>query len=153
MINAAEDSIYGWSQDTAFAYQSLRWLTDYVIPNTFIFVTGDNGVFDPLGYVYTKSLSKRPQPSSNSNVIEIPITNQPIGSRYRLTWYDSETGYPLTTNAILYTIVQLNAVGDKVVSFNFPSSIRDLQYQTINNVFGDVVFSLVLDNLPSDSQQ
>lgn len=88
-----------------------------------------------------------------SNVIEIPITNQPIGSRYRLTWYDSETGYPFTTNAILYTIVQLNAVGDKVVSFNFPSSIRDLQYQTINNVFGDVVFSLVLDNLPSDSQQ
>ena len=28
MINATEDTIYGWCQDTAFAYQSLRWLTD-----------------------------------------------------------------------------------------------------------------------------
>ena len=156
MINASEDSIYGWSQDTAFAYQSLRWLTDYVHVESTDW--GDrlrfvkNGVFDPSGYVYTLCSSKRPQPSSNSNTIEIPITNQPVGSRYRLTWYNSKTGYAYSTGAIYYANVHLNGNGDKVVSFNFPSFIRNIQQQTITNTFGDVVFSLILDNLPFDSE-
>lgn len=149
MINATEDTIYGWSQDTAFAYQSLRWLTDYVIPygmpHPYHFM--DNGVFDPIGYVYTLNLSKRPQPSSNSNTIEIPITNQPVGSKYLVIWYNSETGYAY--NKIPFATVIINAEGDKVVSFNFPSFIRDLQHQTITNTFGDVVFSLFLSNLPN----
>lgn len=32
----------------------------------------------------------------------------------------------------------------KCISFKFPSYIRDLQLQTINNTFGDAVFLLVL---------
>lgn len=150
MINSAEDTIYGWSQDTAFAYQSLRWLTDYVHfpPETFAyhFIT-ENGVFDPYGYVYTLNLSK-PQPSSNSNIIEIPITNQPVNSRYRVTWYNSETGLPYS-GVNTYSTVQLNGDGDKIVSISFPSFIRNLQQQTINNTFGDAVFSLILDNPPT----
>lgn len=156
MINVAEDTIYGWSQDTAFAYQSLRWLTDYVYPPghqmAYHFVT-ENGVFDPDGYVYTLNLSKRPHPSSNSNIIEIPITNQPVGSRYRITWYDAETGYVYSTGAISYVYVNLNGDGDKVVTISFPPFIRNLQQQTINNTFGDAVFSLILDNLPSNIEK
>lgn len=148
MINANEDTIYGWSQDTAFAYQSLRWLTDYVIPSgqhhEYHFVIGEGSVFDPLGYVYTLNPSERPQPSSNSNAIEIPITNQPIGSIYSVKWYNSETGSCFNTGT--FTSVHLNANGEKVVSFSFPSFIRDLQNHTINNTFGDAVFSLILSN-------
>lgn len=148
MINSAEDTIYGWSQDTAFAYQSLRWLTDYVYPMShpkkYHFI--DDGVFDPLGYVYTLSTSKRPQPSANSNIIEIPITNRPVGSRYRVKWYNSETGLVYPSLVVTYASVHLNGDGDKVVSFSFPSFIRDLQQQTITNTFGDAVFSLILDN-------
>ena len=155
MINALEDTIYGWSQDTAFAYQSLRWLTDYVIPygqeHGYHFVI-ENGVFDPLGYVYTLCSSKRPLPSANSNIIEIPITNQPVGSRYRVKWYDSETGLVNPSIAVTYANVYLNGNGDKVVSFSFPSIIRNLQQQTITNTFGDAVFSLILDNLPANPE-
>lgn len=153
MINADEDTIYGWSQDTALAYQSLRWLTDSVrlhsdtTGGAFHFVNG--GVFDPLGYVYSLNPTKRPQPSSNSNAIEIPITNQPIGSIYSVKWYNSETGSCFNTGT--FTSVHLNANGEKVVSFSFPSFIRDLQNHTINNTFGDAVFSLILsNNSPSD---
>lgn len=154
MTNSSQDTIYGWSQDTAFAYQSMLWLTD----SAHVEITQwgpalffkKNGVFDSLGYVYTLNPAKRPAPSSNSNIIEIPITNQPVGSRYRVTWYNSETGLAYSTGVITYANVQLNGAGNKVVSFTFPSFIRNLQQQTINNTFGDAVFSLVLDNLPSD---
>ena len=144
MINAAEDTIYGWSQDTAFAYQSLRRLTDDVYPpNSPIypnhFITGS--VFDPLGYVYTLDISKRPQPSSNSNTIEIPITNQNVGIYYSVTWYNSETGLKYTGPGMSSTAcVHINGDGRKVISFDFPSYIRDLQNHTVNNTFGDAVF-------------
>lgn len=153
MINAAQDTIYGWSQDTAFAYQSLRWLTDgaYVeqtIWGPIIFFDPDM-VYDPDGYVYTLDPVKRPNPSSNSNAITLPITNQPVGSRYAVTWYDSETGHVLNPGVINYTSVYLDAQGNKKLTFQFPSSIRNLQQNTINNTFGDAVFSLILDNIPS----
>ena len=144
MINATEDTIYGWSQDTAFAYQSLRRLTDDVYPpNSPVypnhFITGS--VFDTLGYVYTLDLSKRPQPSSNSNIIEIPLENQNIGVYYTVKWYNSETGLPYNVYNSPATVL-INGAGRKVVSFEFPSFIRDLQNQTINNTFGDAVFVL-----------
>ena len=154
MINSAEDTIYGWSQDTAFAYQSLRWLTDYTYPSShpkkYHFI--DDGVFDPLGYVYTLCTSKRPQPSANSNIIEIPITHQPIGTRYKITWYNSETGFAYPSGVVTYANVHVNGDGDKVVSFSFPSFIRNIQQQTITNTFGDAVFSLILDNIPTNSE-
>ena len=137
MINATEDTIYGWSQDTAFAYQSLRWLTDNVSNHHFIV----GSVFDPLGYVYTLDISKRPQPSSNSNTIEIPITNQNVGIYYSVTWYNSETGLKYTGPGMSSTAcVHINGDGRKVISFDFPSYIRDLQNHTVNNTFGDAVF-------------
>ena len=146
MVNSTEDTIYGWCQDTAFAYQSLRWLTDgthWVSTNWGPVLQFDkNVVFDPAGYVYTLSLVKRPSPSSNSNAIAIPITNQRVGCRYRVTWYNAETGCAYNWSS--YTYVQLDFNGDKYIPIQFPSQIRDLQQETINNTFGDVVFSLIL---------
>ena len=145
MINSEEDTIYGWCQDTAFAYQSLRWLTDgtqWVPTSTDTILQFDrNNVYDPAGYVYTLSLAKRPAPSSNTNAIAIPITNQRVGSRYILTWYDAETGNAYNWNS--YTYVQQDVNGSKFIPIQFPSQIRDLQLGTINNTFGDVVFSLI----------
>lgn len=152
MSNAAEDTIMGWSQDTAFAYQSLRWLTDSV---RIQYDTLDNGhireliyfvdsvpPLDPNGYIYTLDQLKRPAPSSNSNVITLPITNQPVGTTYKLRWYDSETG--LSNNVIITGFtVQQDSQGNKSISFPFPSYIRDLSQHTINNTFGDAVFVLL----------
>ena len=144
MINATEDTIYGWCQDTAFAYQSLRWLTDSVQtdshkPHYMHFI--DSVVFDTLGYVYKLTIDKRPDPSCNSNIITIPIILQSVGNEYMITWYNTETGlaYPFYSNATVYS-----SGGNKYISFNFPSSIRDVNNHTINNTFGDVVFSMVL---------
>ncbi len=145
MKNAAEDTIYGWSQDTAFCYQSLRWLTDsvYMLGDT----TGlawhfkDNAVFDLWGYVYTMNSNKRPQPSSNSNIITIPIDNQPFNTRYVVHWYDSETGLPLSLPSDeVYVHQYLDGV--RGIRITFPPSIRDLNQHTINNKFGDVVFKI-----------
>ena len=144
MKNQTEDTIMGWCQDTAFCYQSLRWLTDSVrmVADTsggaWHFVK--NGVFDPNGYVYTLNPAKKPAPSSNSNVIRIPITNKPVGSIYCLTWFNSETGlqYNFSINNIT---VQQDANG-KYLSFKFPSNIRDLHSNLINNTYGDVVFTI-----------
>ncbi|MCR5660364.1 MAG: DUF5060 domain-containing protein [Bacteroidales bacterium] len=148
MINATEDTIYGWSQDTAIAYQSLRWLTDSVqtdpnITHYMHFV--DSAVFDSTGYAYTLNPSKRPKPSFDSNVIEIPISNQPIGTTYKVIWYNTETGLRCFHNQIYYASVGLNGLGNKVLSINFPSEIRDLKNEVINNTFGDVVFALIKD--------
>lgn len=161
MSNADEDTIMGWCQDTAFAYQSLRWLTDSVriqeiiLPDTILpplYFRDTVPPFDPNGYVYTLDPSKRPGPSSNSNLITLPITNQSVGKRYILQWYDSETGYPF--NMTTYGIpVQQDAQGQKYISFFFPSFIRDLEKNTINNTFGDAVFILHrYDDTPSQKQ-
>ncbi len=106
----------------------------------------DSAVYDPLGYVYTLSLSKRPQPSYNSNTIEIPITYQNIGIYYTVKWYNSETGTPYNIWAAP-ACVHINGDGEKVISFDFPSYIRDLQNHTINNTFGDAVFVLTKKNV------
>ena len=150
MINASQDTIYGWSQDTAFAYQSLRWLTD----STFMDSTHwglirrfkQDTVYDPLGYVYTLNQTKKPIPSYNSNTITLPITNQPVGSRYQVRWYNTETGNLHGSVPITYAIVQQDSHGNKFISFQFPSQIRNLQQHTINNTFGDAVFIAVVNN-------
>lgn len=153
MKDVSEETIYGWCQDTAFCYQALRWLTDSVRPvedstgHKLHFV--ENGVFDPNGYVYTLNPLKRPKPSSNSNIVEIPISNQPVGAEYKVRWYNSETGLEYTSGSGLnvpaivgFATVQQRANGTKYLSISFPSLIRDLQKQEINNTFGDAVFIL-----------
>ena len=152
MINGNEDTIFGWSQDTAFAYQSLRWLTDNAHYEStqwgLILRFIRNSVFDPAGYVYTLNTNKKPAPSSSSNLITIPITNQPVGNGYMIQWYDSETGHILLSGSPNYATVQQDASGNKYVSFQFPSTIRNLQQQVITNKFGDAVFRLVLNSIP-----
>ncbi|MBQ3738626.1 MAG: DUF5060 domain-containing protein [Bacteroidales bacterium] len=166
MINDTESSIYGWSQDTAFAYQSLRRLTDSVrIEMDSIMVIDpsnqdttykrvadyyfvDSVVFDPDGYVYTLDPAKRPAPSSNDNTITIPITNQAVGTLYRIQWYNSETG--ISYGSIQSIYVQQDTSGNKFLSFGFPSFIRDVQHQVVNNTFGDAVFSIHKYTIPTD---
>lgn len=151
MINATEDTIYGWSQDTAFAYQSLRWLTDSVdldTTSTHYLHFIDSLVYDTNGYVYKLTIDKRPGPSFNNNTISIPITNWPIGSRYKLTWYDSEAGLPIPILNDVYMPILINNQGNKAVNINFPHLIRNLKQHKINNKFGDVVFRLVLEYVP-----
>ena len=131
MVNAAEDTLYGWSQDTLFTYQSLRRLSDKVGSNEH-FV--DDGIEDAKGYVYTLNANKRPRPSSRSNTITLPIVRQPDGTVYNVRWYDSETGGELTSERTTAT------VKGKALTIEFPSSIRDLRKRSINNTFGDAVF-------------
>lgn len=135
MVNRAEDTLYGWSQDTAFTYQSLRRLTDKVGSNGHF---KDNEIVDAKGYVYTLNANKRPRPSSRNNNITLSINKQPVGTRYVVRWYDAETGYELVTEKT-YAVVEK---GNKL-SFEFPSSIREKR--RINNTFGDAVFVLTVD--------
>lgn len=153
MKNGTEDTIYGWSQDTAFAYQSLRWLTDSVIPlgqdHGLHFI--DTVVFDPNGYVYTLDPLKRPHPSSNSNLIKITFSNVPNGTQYEVHWFNSETGLEYN-NATTYSVVQ-DIMGEKYIHISFPSFIRNLNTNTINNTFGDVVFAIYRINTIEDSKK
>ena len=142
MINAAEDTLYGWCQDTAFSYQALRRLTDYEGKNGHF---DDNGLFDPKGYVYTLDQSKKPQPSSRSNTIYLPIDNQPVGTQYTVRWYDAETGLEMPVEKTV-AVVQKNFWRGQFISFDFPSSVRNLKQNTITNTFGDAVFSIILEN-------
>ena len=138
MVNADEDTLIGWSQDTAFCYQSLRLLTDAVGKNHHF---ADDGVFDPDGYVYTLNPSKRPAPSYPSNRIVLPISNQPRGTQYQVRWFDSETGLELTKEATTVT-VKKPLFRSKRIVIEFPSSIRDIWGVRINNTFGDAVFMI-----------
>lgn len=144
MKNNTEDTIYGWSQDTAFAYQSLRWLTDSVRPISD--TTGEalhfveTAVFDPNGYVYTLDPIKRPHPSSNSNLIRIKVSNVPVGTTYEVHWFNTETGLEYN-NATTYSVVQ-DIMSEKSIEISFPSFIRDLNNNMITNTFGDVVFAI-----------
>ena len=135
LINAAEDSIYGWSQDAAFRYQSLRRLTDEV-DNTGHFVDDSN--FDPQGYIYTLDKTKRPGPSSKDNTIEIPVANQPRRTRYLVRWFDGETGLEMPNEET--TAVVRRKRFRNVLEIQFPSSIRDVKKGVITNTFGDAAF-------------
>lgn len=136
IINATEDTLMGWCQDTAFCYQSLRRLTDEVGKNGH-FV--DDGVLDPDGYVYTLDPTKRPAPSYISNRIVLPVPDQPIGTHYQVRWFDSETGLELTDEATTATVVKPWFRSRRIV-IEFPMSIRDIWNAEIHNTFGDAVF-------------
>lgn len=142
MANAAEDTLYGWSQDTAFTYQALRRLTDKEGKNGHF---DDNGVFDPEGYVYTLATDKKPRPSSKRNEISLPISNQEVGTQYIIRWFNGETGVEMTS-ARTKAVVQKKWLSNmKFITFDFPASIRDIKNQTINNTFGDAAFIITLD--------
>ena len=121
LMNESCDTIFGWAHDKDFRFQKLK----------------DNAP----SYVSTLNPADRPQPCSNSNDMTIIIQNQPIGAQYLVKWYDSETGDEFKTDVVYVT----KSGGDKVLSFEFPASIRDLQNNKIHNSFGDVVFAIYLD--------
>lgn len=141
MINAEEDTLMGWSQDTAFCYQSLRHLTDNM---------GSNGHFniesvkDQKGYVYTLDPSKRPRPSSGSNTISIPVQNPLRGTLYKVRWYDPETGREIPSEAT--TAKVRRRWFRRYIVFDFPESIRNLRDNTVNNTFGDAVFMIIKED-------
>lgn len=138
LVNRSEDTIYGWSQDTAFCYQSLRHLTNKTV------VKGHfeaDAVTDPNGYVFNLDADKRPKPSSRDNTITLPITNQPVGTQYVVRWYDSETGKEMASEKTTATVTE-DRRGDRQLSIQFPSSIRDVKNRRVNNTFGDAVFSI-----------
>lgn len=142
LISAAEDTLYGWCQDSAFSYQALRRLTDRVGKNGHF---DNDGVFDDSGYVYTLNPDKKPKPCSRNNTITLPIKGQPVGAEYVVRWYDSETGLEIVGERAK-AVVKKDGWRSKAVSFEFPSSVRDLKQRRINNTYGDAVFSLILDD-------
>lgn len=137
LVNATEDTIIGWSQDTAFCYQSLRRLTDEVGKNGHFL---DDGVFDPEGYVYTLDKAKRPKPSSKSNTIEFPIENQQRKTSYKVRWFDSETGLEMSDEATMAVVRRKRF--RNVLEIQFPSSVRNVKKGEITNTLGDAVFML-----------
>ena len=141
MVNTAEDSLYGWCQDTAFSYQALRRLTDKVGKNGHF---DNNGVFDAKGYVYTLNPNKKPRPSSKSNTISLPITNQPVGAEYTVIWYDGETGLEIPNERTTAVVKRKTMGREKQLSFEFPSSVRDLKMREANNALCDAAFIIVL---------
>lgn len=140
LVNAAEDTLIGWSQDDAYSYQSLRRLTDQVGSNRHF---TQDGVFDPQGYVYTKNKMKKPLPTPGKNLISIPIENQPVGTLYTVRWFDAETGEEMTSEAT--TIKVQRRWFRKRLQVPFPDSVRDLEEFRINNTYGDAVFMIYKD--------
>lgn len=140
LSNTAEDSIYGWCQDTAFSYQSLRRLADKKITNGHFDTLG---ISDVNGYVYTLDTEKKPRPCSKSNTIILPIANQPIGAVYDIRWYDAETGSEIIQERTTAYVKNSKKHGNHL-AFDFPSSIRSLKKKTINNKLGDAAFILYL---------
>ena len=139
MVNAEEDTLMGWCQDTAFGYQSLRLLTDEVGANGHFVDKGK--VSDPKGYIYTLDPAKRPKPSYLSNRIVLLISNQPRGTQYQVRWYDAETGLELTEEATT-VMVRRPLFRSKRIVIEFPASVRDIWGAQINNTFGDAVFMI-----------
>ena len=141
LINLAEDSLFGWCQDTAFTYQALRRLTDKMGKNRHF---DNDGVFDPKGYVYTLNTDKRPKPSSKSNTITLPITSQPAGTEYIVRWFDAETGLEIPAEQTTAVVKKRTLGREKHLSFEFPSRVRDLKNKKVNNKLCDAAFIITL---------
>lgn len=138
MINASEDTLIGWCQDTAFCYQSLRHLTDKVGKHNHF---DDDVVIDTTGYVYTLDPGKRPAPSHTNNSIVLFLKDQPVRTRYTVRWFDAETGRELTEEATTVTVSR-PLFSRKRITITFPSAIRDVDGKKVNNTFGDAVFMI-----------
>ena len=134
LINSEEDSIYGWCQDVAFAYQSLRRLTDVVGKDGHF---ENDGMEDPQGYVYTLNSSIKPQAEFRSNILRLPIQNQPRGTHYLVRWYDTETGLEIPS-AAAEAVVRYRLFRGRHLGISLPASLRDGSDYT--NTFGDAVF-------------
>ena len=143
MMNKTEDTLYGWCQDTAYSYQALRRLTDKVGENGHF---DNNGVFDPNGYVYTLNSAKKPRPSSRNNEITLIIRKQRVGTQYSIRWFDGETGQEISSKKNTVVVQNNGLFQPKTITFEFPTSIRDVENQAVNTKFGDAAFIITVDN-------
>ena len=134
LVSPEEDTLYGWCQDVAFAYQSLRRLTDVVGENLHF---ENDGVRDPKGYVYTLNSSLKPQAEFRSDTVRIPIAKQSRGTRYLVRWYDTETGLEIPS-AATEARVRYRLFRGTSLSFAFPKALKE--GRTYTNTFGDAVF-------------
>lgn len=137
-----DDTLYGWCQDTAFSYQALRRLTDKEGKNGHF---DNDGVFDPDGYVYTLNSAKQPRPSSRSNEITLQVNSQRVGTQYAIRWFDGETGLEITEERATAVVRRKSLFQPKTITFEFPSSIRDVENQTVRTKFGDAAFIITVD--------
>ena len=142
LVNATQDTLIGWCQDGAFAYQALRHLTDRVSEKNHF---ANDGVFDPEGYIYTLDPAKRPAPSSLSNRIVLPIENQRAGTVYVVRWFDPETGRELRSETA-EAVVRRSWFRGKRIVIDFPASIRNIIGRRINNTYGDAVFMITKED-------
>lgn len=112
MANLKQDTIYGWSQDENFDLSNL--------------IVNSQG----LAYLQNLSPSVKPASSSNNHRVAIPVS-YPDGSRFKVEWYDSETGllYSISNNQL-----SLNGEIEIYIPFNLRTS-----------TFGDGVFKVYLD--------
>ena len=90
-------------------------------------------------FVYTLSPSKRPKPSGVDNRIVFRISSQPAGTRYRVRWFDTETGRELVSEAT-EAVVRRRLFSGKRLTIVFPASIRDTNRGVVNNTYGDAAF-------------
>jgi len=142
MMNKAEDTLYGWCQDTAYSYQALRRLTDKVGKDGHFDL---DGIFDPEGYVYTLNTAKKPRPSSRNNEITLIIRKQRVGTQYTIRWFDGETGLEIVSERQTVVVQKNGLFQPKTISFDFPSCIRDVENQTVSTKFGDAAFIITID--------
>jgi len=129
------DTIYGWTQDINFRFQNL-----------FLTSKGNN-------YLHTLNPIYKPTPSSTNNEIIIPV--QQNNSRFKVEWYNAETGliYQITStfsnnnNVKIYIPLALrkSTFGDAVFKIYFDCNNKKvwregpLSINTYHNVSGDIV--------------
>ena len=101
--------------------------------------------------MYTLDPLKRPHPSSNSNLIKITFSNVPNGTQYEVHWFNSETGLEYN-NSTTYVVVR-EFMREKFIHISFPSFIRNLNTNTMNNTFGDVVFAIYQSSSKEESEK
>ena len=77
-------------------------------------------------------------PSLGLNSITFYVTEPAVGARYRVRWFDAETGLEMTSEAT--TVRVQRRWFRKRLTVEFPSSVRNLEAFRINNTYGDAVF-------------
>jgi hypothetical protein len=100
MTNNNIDTIYGWSQDINFQYQSLR--------------SNVNG----LNYIQTLNNNYKPNSNTQNNEIIIPVNRNNLF--YKINWYNAETGLFFQSTTALSS--------DNSIKIYIPSELRTSKF-------------------------
>jgi hypothetical protein len=115
MKNANSDTIYGWAQDVNFHFQNLLST-----------INGSN-------YLQTFNQVYRPNPSSSTNEVNIPVSNN--NKTYIVKWYSALTGLEFQTNNLLSS--------NGLLKISIPQILR-------TSAYGDAVFAIYLNSFLED---